>query len=160
MGNKKRKNKRKNKKKPVKKNKKQIKESNNTDVLLMEDIFLFNDVYIKNNKIINMEIKDIYNKKISIKNLGSKKIFLDNESDESSKSNGNSENENKKICYKEKLLCNINKDNSNPDQKILSNTDIYNEIINELKKYKEESIEVNNNFMEIPLNEWGEWIYV
>ena len=160
MGNKKRKNKRKNKKKPIKRNKKQIKDSHNTDVLPMEDIFLFNDVYIKNNKIINMEIKDICNKKISIKNLGSKKIFLDNDSNESSKSDKNIENENKKICYKEKLLCNINKDNSNSDQKILSNTDIYNEILNELKKYKEESIEVDNNFMKIPLNEWGEWIYI
>ena len=156
MGNKKRKNKkRKNKNKNNKKDKKKIKKVSNK--LVIEDIFLFEDIYVKDaNKVINMEIKNIYKKKISLKNLDSNKIIL-----------------NKKISNIQESKINL-EDNCNQSELIetklelkreeyedkICDIDIYQEILNELKKYKNQSLDVDNTYINIPLNNWGEWIYI
>ena len=130
MGHKKRKNRKKNKKK-VNKKKKNITNNYNKKSLCLSDIFVLDEIFLKDSKqIINMEVEDIV-EEISI-DLLNNKILLNN-------------------LY------------NNTDSEIISlndidNKNVYKEILEELDKYKKN---VNQtSYVDIPLNEWGKWIYI
>lgn len=130
MGNKRRKNRKKNKKK-VNKKKKNITNNENKKKLCLNDIFVLDEIFLKESKkIINMQVEDIV-KEINIE-LMNNKILFNNIYD-----NTNSD------------IFSVNK---------IDNKNIYKEIVEELEKYKKNNI--NNCYVDIPLNEWGKWIYI
>ena len=130
MGHKKRKNRKKNKKKNNKK-KKNVTNNDHKKSISLNDIFILDEIFIENSKqIINMEIEEIIDE-----------VNID--------------------YIKNKILFNISSmpEENNSDKEIV-NKDVYKEISEELEKYKKNNLNLNKCYLDIPLNDWGKWIYV
>ena len=94
------------------------------------------------NKVINMEIKNIYKKKISLKNLDSNKIILNKKISDVKESKINLE---EKCNQNENELIETNLELKKEEyEDKMCDIDIYQEILNELKKYKKLSLDVDN----------------
>ena len=153
MGNKNRKN-RKNKKKNKKIDKKRKKVTRNDfkKLLCIKDIFILDEIYLKDSqKIINMEIYNYILSDINIQNRDLNQIFND-------QNNINEINKYSNLTYSDisnkslDLFCNnITKKNHF--------LEIYDDILQELKKYHSDSTKISKCLLNIPLNNWGQWIY-
>ena len=155
MGNKKRKNKKKNKKKIYKK-KKNVTKNDFKSSLSLNDIFILDEIYLKDSKkIINMEIDNYIISSIKIENKDIDSILHEEKK------------ENYDINYSDlgKLLlddlCRYNsEENTNfLENEEINSLEIYKEILQELDKYKKNKMKISKCFLNIPLNNWGEWIY-
>tara|TARA_Y100000991_G_C21952163_1_gene340287 strand:+ start:638 stop:940 length:303 start_codon:yes stop_codon:yes gene_type:complete len=100
--------------------------------LCLNDIFVLDEIFLKESiQIMNLKVEDIV-KDINIELLNNK-ILLNNMS---------------------------NADYEDLTMKQIDNQNIYREILEELDKYKKNNTNKMNCYIDIPLNEWGKWIYI
>ena len=130
MGNKKRKN----KKKKKNNKKKHITVNESKKSLNLDDIFIVDEIFLKESKkIIDIRIEDIVN-------------------------------EIEKSYFDRKII--LNEDYEKPDNLSFNLKDnivdqnIYKEILEELDNYKEKNSKLTKSYLNIPLNDWGEWLYI
>ena len=155
MRNKKRKNKKKVKHK-IDKKRKNLSKTVLKNALSINDIFILDEIYLKDSKkIINMEINNYIISNINIENKDidsilqkKKKLKCDINYSQMSK-----------LVLDDLYLFNRKNEKKIVENKEINSLEIYTEILQELDKYKKNKMKINKCFLNIPLNNWGQWIY-
>ena len=154
MRNKKRKNKKKVKHK-IDKKRKNLSKTVLKNALSINDIFILDEIYLKDSKkIINMEINNYIISNINIENKDIDSI-LQNRKKRKCDINYSQMS---KLVLDDLYLFN-RKNEKIVENKEINSLEIYTEILQELDKYKKNKMKINKCFLDIPLNNWGQWIY-